>query len=216
MKRDKSSERTRDSERTIALLKQATVDQLISSGYAGLSVLPILKKAGLSRGALFHHFPTKDHLVAAAFEDLLVEFAAQMHEIATDLRTGRASLDEFVVRTSETIASDLFIGCMEIALGMRSELALSSLVEPAIAEWRKALFEFWDRTFDLPGYSDEERATHWAMASNVLRGYAFSSSFGMAPQAKEQLYQGFPKLFLKDAVVRSEDSSVVQLDNHSK
>jgi AcrR family transcriptional regulator len=213
MKREKSGERIRDAERTVALLKQATIDQLISSGFAGLSILPIINKAGVSRGALFHHFPTKDHLIAAAFEDLLVDFARQLHEIGADLRAGKISLDEFVIRVSDTIASDMFIGCMEIALGIRSELTLSSLVEEAIAAWRQSLFDFWHNTFELPGSDPEECATHWAMASNVLRGHAFTTSFGVAPQARDRLYRGFPKLFLQDAVIRPDSPRVIHLNS---
>ncbi|WP_136661203.1 TetR/AcrR family transcriptional regulator [Nitratireductor sp. XY-223] len=216
MGEEKSNERIRDAERTIALLKRATVGQLITNGYAGLSILPILKKAGVSRGALFHHFPTKDHLIAAAFGDLLVEFAGQLHEIASRLRKGEITLEEFVSETGDTIASDLFVGCMEIALGIRAELTLSSLVQEAVADWRQSLFEFWDNTFELPGYDQEQRSDHWAMASNVLRGYAFSTSFGAAPQARERLMRGFPKLFLEAAVIRPANERVVSINTKSK
>lgn len=216
MSEEKSNERIRDAERTIALLKKATVDQLITNGFTGLSILPILKKAGVSRGALFHHFPTKDHLIAAAFGDLLVEFAGQLHEIATQLRTGEITREEFVSKTGDTIASDLFVGCMEIALGIRAELTLSALVQEAVADWRQSLFEFWDNTFELPGYDQEQCSDHWAMASNVLRGYAFSTSFGAAPQARERLMRGFPKLFLDGAVVRPAAQRVVSIKTKSK
>ncbi len=213
MKQKKPNQRVRDGERTVALLKRATMEQLISNGFAGLSVGPICERAGVSRGALFHHFQSKDHLVAASFEELLKDFAKQMHEIGRNLRRGAISIDEFVVRISDTMASDLFVGCMEISLGIRSEFGLSPLVEKAITDWRLSLFDFWNSTFDLPGFDAEDRATHWAMASNLLRGHAFSSSFGAGPQAKERLYRGFPKLILNCAVVRPEQENIVQLNN---
>lgn len=213
MKKDKSSERIRDAERTKKILKQAAVDQLISNGFAGLSIIPIIKTAGVSRGALFHHYPTKDHLIAAAFEDLLTEFAHQLHSIGAELRAGKISLYEFIVKVSDTMASDLFIGSMEIALGIRSELSLSSLVENAVLKWRQSLFDFWVTTFDLPDYDTEETIVHWAMASNTLRGHAFSSTFGVEAKVNERLYVGFTKLFLRDAVVRAADQNILDF-NH--
>ncbi len=219
MKRSKQNERIRDAERTIALLKKATMEQLISNGFAGLSVAPIIERAGVSRGALFHHYPTKDHLVAAAFGDLLLEFSNQLHLIGGNLRGEKITLQEFVVQVSDTMASDLFIGCMEIALGIRSEFGLSPLIEEAVAGWRRSLFDFWETTFELPGFDTEERATHWAMASNLLRGHAFSSTFGAGPEAKERLYRGFPKLILENAVIRPETTEVININqdsNHRK
>jgi AcrR family transcriptional regulator len=212
LKQKKPSQRIRDAERTVGLLKKATMEQLISSGFSGLSVGPIVERAGVSRGALFHHFPSKDHLVAAAFEELLIDFAKQLHDIGRNLRCGTTSLEEFVVQVSDAMASDLFVGCMEISLGIRSEFGLSPLIEKSVADWRASLFDFWDKTFDLPGFDVEERTTHWAMASNLLRGHAFSSTFGAGPDAKERFYRGFPKLILECAVVRPEPQKIISIN----
>lgn len=213
MNSKKPSDRIRNAERTVALLKEAAIDQLISNGFAGLSILPIIKTAGVSRGALFHHFPTKDHLIAAAFEDLLIDFAKQLHAIGADLRARKITRDEFVVKVSNTMVSDMFIGSMEIALGIRSELSLSSLVENAVLKWRQSLFDFWVSTFDLPNFDAEEIIIHWSMASNALRGHAFSSTFGVEPKVNERLYIGFSKLFLEETVVRPADKNILNF-NH--
>lgn len=194
--------RTRNSDRTIALLKQATIEQLISNGFSGLSIIPIIKKAGVSRGALFHHFASKDDLIAAAFEDLLEEFADRMNKISIRLREGKIGQEAFVAEIGEAFASDLFIACMEMSLGIRSEHFLSDSVEGAIRKWRAALQTFWTETFDLPGLSEEEAVTHWAMASNTLRGHGFTTSFGLESQATDHLHTGFAKIYLRDARMR--------------
>lgn len=61
---------------TTAKLLDATASALIELGYAGTSTTEVCRRAGVSRGALLHHFPTKDELVAAAVAhvvDLRVE-----------------------------------------------------------------------------------------------------------------------------------------------
>lgn len=199
---DKSTTRVRDADRTISLLKQATIEQLISNGFAGLSIIPILKKAGVSRGALFHHFPSKDALIAAAFEDLLSEFAARLHGISQKLRQGKIDKQEFVLQISDAFASDLFIACMEMSLGIRSEHSLSEAVNDAISQWRSALLSFWTNTFDLPGMTWAEQETHWAIASNTLRGHGFTTSFGLEASAVEHMRRGFHKLFLEGVSVK--------------
>lgn len=201
-KKTEAPARIRDSDRTIALLKQATIEQLISNGFSGLSVVPIIKKAGVSRGALFHHFASKDDLVAAAFEDLLEEFAERLRQVSIRLRCGAIDQEAFIKEIGEAFASDLFIACMEMSLGIRSEHFLSESVEGAIHKWRAALQNFWMQTFELPDLSEKEAVIHWAMASNALRGHGFTTSFGFESQARDHLHNGFAKIFLRDARVR--------------
>lgn len=61
---------------TTARLLDATAEALIEMGYAGTTTTEVCRRAGVSRGAMLHHFPSKDELVAAAVAhivDLRVE-----------------------------------------------------------------------------------------------------------------------------------------------
>ena len=53
-----------------ARLLEATVDCLVERGFAGTSTTLVSERAGVSRGAQLHHFPTKNDLVVAAVEHL--------------------------------------------------------------------------------------------------------------------------------------------------
>ncbi len=58
-------------ERTRAMrarLLEATVELLVEKGYAGTSTTLVSERAGVSRGAQLHHFPTKQDLVVAAVQ----------------------------------------------------------------------------------------------------------------------------------------------------
>lgn len=48
----------------------AAIDVLISKGYAQASTLAIQEAAGVSRGRLLHHFPSRDDLLMAAVHHL--------------------------------------------------------------------------------------------------------------------------------------------------
>lgn len=65
-------------ERTRRALLSATIECLVEVGYTATTTTEIVRRAGVSQGALFKHFPTKSALVAAAteqlFADLFVEF----------------------------------------------------------------------------------------------------------------------------------------------
>ncbi len=51
-------------------LLEATLECLTTLGYAGTSFSTIANKAGVSRGALQHHYPEKNYIVAGALEIL--------------------------------------------------------------------------------------------------------------------------------------------------
>ncbi|MEJ5255641.1 MAG: TetR/AcrR family transcriptional regulator [Acidimicrobiales bacterium] len=56
---------------TRAKLLDATAECLADLGYARTSTTEVARRAGVSRGAQLHHFPTKAELVAAAVDHLL-------------------------------------------------------------------------------------------------------------------------------------------------
>ena len=51
-------------------LLDATVECLVEHGWSGTSTTLVSERAGVSRGAQLHHFPTKNDLVLAAVEHL--------------------------------------------------------------------------------------------------------------------------------------------------
>src|SRR3954453_22884836 len=59
-------------------LLDATIDCLVEYGYAGTTTTRVADRAGVTRGAQVHHFPTKADLVTSAIRHL----AAKRTEVA--------------------------------------------------------------------------------------------------------------------------------------
>ncbi|MBU8898002.1 TetR/AcrR family transcriptional regulator [Corallococcus sp. H22C18031201] len=57
-------------ETTRRKLLDATIETLVELGYARLTTVEVAKRAGVSQGALFSHFDTKEELLAVAVEHL--------------------------------------------------------------------------------------------------------------------------------------------------
>jgi AcrR family transcriptional regulator len=68
--RGRREERTATSR---ARILDAAVACLVESGYAGATTLRIQARAGVSRGRLLHHFPSRDELLVAASRHLATE-----------------------------------------------------------------------------------------------------------------------------------------------
>src|SRR3977135_1954938 len=56
---------------TQARLLDATIECLVERGWAATSTTEVVRRAGVSRGAQVHHYPTKEDLVLAALDYLL-------------------------------------------------------------------------------------------------------------------------------------------------
>ena len=65
-------------ETTRAALLDATIDCLIEFGYADTTTTRVVERAGVSRGAQVHHFPTKADLVAQAVRRLAQRRVAEI------------------------------------------------------------------------------------------------------------------------------------------
>ena len=82
-------------------------------GLDGSGIATLMSDAGLTNGAFYAHFTSKDDLVAAVVSDQLSTQAGAIH----DLRAGRAGLEDFVrgYLTAEH-RDDLAAGCPSAAL----------------------------------------------------------------------------------------------------
>lgn len=66
------------SEETTNLLIAVGQELFRTHGYAGISQEEIVKKAGMTRGALYHHFDGKKGLFKAVFEDAILKIASRV------------------------------------------------------------------------------------------------------------------------------------------
>jgi AcrR family transcriptional regulator len=80
------------SERTRARVVASARSQFASDGYAGVSVADIALEAGVTKGAVYHHFATKKDLFLAALEDVEAEIQARSRQAAKGQRTPLARL----------------------------------------------------------------------------------------------------------------------------
>ncbi len=84
-------------EETRRALLDASVSSLLEVGYARTTTLEVQKRAGVSRGALLHHFPSKAALLAASIEHVVrqrgAEFERRLGALPAGGARGAAALD---------------------------------------------------------------------------------------------------------------------------
>lgn len=96
------------SERSVTHIVAAATRVLAAKGYARTSLLDIAKEAGMSKGALHYHFPTKESLVSKVLESALESIAhrtldAWLEASGDPLQALRSSVKElWVIRRQRT------------------------------------------------------------------------------------------------------------------
>jgi len=175
-------------------LLDATVDCLIEYGYTGTTVARIAERAGVTRGAQVHHYPTKADLVLAALRHLATKQVEQ--SIAELPRLTRAS--DVIGATLDMLwrvhKGPIFVAIVELWVAARTDpelaehvgelepivtLSTEQLVASPAAEYladpavRNALFTSMDAmrglvvsTWHLPPAEVEAR---WRRAKKQLR-----------------------------------------------
>ena len=113
-----------------ARLLEATVDCLVERGFAGTSTTLVSERAGVSRGAQLHHFPTKNDLVVAAVEHLTEKRAVELTRATTALPDGPRHTRAVLEVLGEHFASPVFAAALELWNAARTDPHLLAAVAP--------------------------------------------------------------------------------------
>ncbi len=106
---------------TRAKLLNATIDCLFEVGYHQTSTVLVTERAGVSRGSMLHHFPTKADLMMATSEHI-VDLRSRLHQEHLDqLSTEREKFLHLIDALWNAFQTPSGIARIEIMLGSRSD-----------------------------------------------------------------------------------------------
>ncbi|UUZ61251.1 TetR/AcrR family transcriptional regulator [Nocardioides sp. B-3] len=120
-------------ERTRAMrlrLLEATVECPVERGYSGTSTTLVSTRAGVSRGAQLHHFPTKNDPVVAAVEHLTELRGAELADAVAKLPTGRRRTRAVLTMLGDHFSSPVFTAALELWVAACRDEALLAAVGP--------------------------------------------------------------------------------------
>lgn len=160
----------RESTRRQLLL--AAVDCICELGFAGASSAAIADRAGVSRGAVQHHFGTRDRLLLAILEDLRGKLVARPQRAVAEGTPVADRLDALLEQYWEIINSRHFIATVQIQLATVNDRELYPEVFKLMHKSVTQLDRDWVAIFaehDIPA-SRVMAARHLALAT--FRGLA--------------------------------------------
>ncbi|MFS0886971.1 TetR/AcrR family transcriptional regulator [Aeromicrobium sp. 179-A 4D2 NHS] len=154
--------------RTRERLLDATVECLVTYGHAHTTTQRIQDAAGVSRGALLHHFGSKSEVLVAAIHHIAQIRFDSISSTLSELDDGPDSLREMVRAIREAMTGPPFQAALELWAASRTDEQLRAALLPAERRLGEALREMFHLHAGIADPQDETVAFESLMA--LVRG----------------------------------------------
>ncbi|MCP2671110.1 TetR/AcrR family transcriptional regulator [Maricaulaceae bacterium EIL42A08] len=138
---ESENKRPTQEERTDAMrarLLEATLDLIAEEGWAQTSTQKICKRAGVSRGAQTHHFPTKNSLLIAAVREIVARYQTELDAVSDRNLAGAKGLEDLFDFLWNACFEGNLLNCwMDVMVAARTDAALL----PAVRETDSAAID---------------------------------------------------------------------------
>jgi AcrR family transcriptional regulator len=180
------SERSADSR---LLILDAAVACLVEDGYAGASTLTVQARAGVSRGRLLHHFPSRAELLVAATEHLattrLAEIRRRAAAVMAGLPPGPQRIDRAIDLMWATFQEPPFWAAVELWTAARTDPELQAALRAEERRLRTAIQAVGDEIWGPEIAAAPRYAELSELLFTSMRGVAIVYAFEDRPPATD-------------------------------
>lgn len=175
------------SEMTRTGILEAAVACFHELGYANTTTENIARKAGVSRGAMLHHFPTRFDLIKAAVEHLNQQRLAMFAEEESRIQRGaeHSRIEEGIDAYWRQLNTPAFVVFQELKVAARTDKELEAVLAPALKAFGKAWYEAVQQIFPDLALSEAFVRTSY-LTQYLLEGMA-GATIGGGPKVPEKL-----------------------------
>ncbi|MCF6263813.1 MAG: TetR/AcrR family transcriptional regulator [Xanthomonadales bacterium] len=175
----------------------ATIRCLDKYGYANTSTSRITQEAGVSRGALTHHFPTKEDLIVETTNKILRPAAnlpkkpvpnTDLSPEQCELTVMKAELRRVWEQVANTAEARAFL---EILIAYRTDIKLKQRIKPDLVRWNARLQDSVLQNYILIDGDDARLARVWKIARVFYRGLITHEAFVEDPKALNEIMEEF-------------------------
>jgi len=179
-RRDSSSEPKYTPRRTQAERRETTRKQLLDAaaklirqkGFGGLRTIEVASLAGVSRGALMHHFPSKHALVVAVLIHVNEVTFAQSTRRAQLARSSSDPIAEIIKDAQDFFLGDYFFIELAIAMSDESTRRLRSETHQFTRQTRFSIEAAWLDTLISSGIPRQLASDVLALTLSAVRGFS--------------------------------------------
>ncbi len=172
---------------TRSRILEVTLECMLEKGLRDSSTVEIARRAGVSRGALLHHFPTKEDLLKEALRFLLVAEIAEIRKMAGGIEAGTVDFESFLGTLWEHFSGPLFMITLEYLTAARTDPEIKAALVPPALEFNQSLDEIWERLMLDSDSLPRERRLALNVTLCFLRGMGTQTVWRDDPQLFEDM-----------------------------
>lgn len=163
---------------TRARLIKAAVQVLGESGYAHLTISKVTQRAGLTNGAMQHHFPSRDDLMLAVFDAVYPVLEIPFDAIAAERLAPPERVAAVVDRLWAIYSRPEYLAIWDVALGSRGDRKLWTRLRSYQRDVATRMLKAFVALFSDLDIDPAEVEKVFALTVSQMRGVALQAMFG--------------------------------------
>ena len=176
-------------EETVARLLDASIDAIIEVGYARASAATIAKRAQVSDGALFRHFPTMGDFMAATAREVMRRQLELFNKRVAEIPADKPALAAALTIMRDVTGNDTNTVMYELLIAARTDEKLKATLQEVLTEYAANIY---DTARALPGADllpQDTFAALVAILTNTFDGAAMVRAVLPQPEIEENRIQ---------------------------
>lgn len=151
---------------------RAAIDVLLRDGYSRLTTKEVAHVAGLSNGALMHHFSSKEELVVAATAMVYEEAILRGQRVAQTVDADKRPIEGYISDCLSVYFDWPFLAALETLIVARTDPGLMTQILPVMERYRVTCDDIWLEVFKKAGIPARRAKVLLNMTLNLVRGMA--------------------------------------------
>ncbi len=169
---------------------EAAIQCLCDYGYSGCSINLVAKQAGISKGAMLHHYSTKCELMISVAHSCIELHTNLRREILENAKPGKGPMSRWVDSSREIIKEASYVALMEITMATRNDAELADQFEKPkkiLSDQREMVAEVIAKELGIK-VSDDLRAMI-NLHGNSLKGIAIAKMIDTEQKSYDKQFE---------------------------
>jgi len=160
-------------------LVEAAIHVLQKWGYANLTISKVADRAGLTNGAMQHHFATREELVIAVLDALYPVLEIPFEDIASRKWDVKERVSAFVDLLWQIYSRPEYLVIWDIAFGTRGDAPLKAKLQAYQRDISGRVRKQLAASFTDVGLTTQDAEQLFAVIISCLRGFALQAVFAV-------------------------------------
>lgn len=180
-----------------AKLAEAAYDVIAERGHSAFRTAAVITRAGVSQGALLHHFPTKDDLTLAAIEFALTRSnAISMDRLARAGGSREATIEAMVADFRDFFLGDNFWVSLDITMDASKDPGLAPAIREIVRRARAPVYAAWASRLADCGWASDEAEELVVTTAAIVSGHAIRTLWADDDAACERAIERWTRSLL--------------------